>query len=163
MVGGGGCNCTGVCSSSSCSATAATGLLQPHFTTTNASRLALPLRLPLPMRPLRLHSAATTTTATITTISNDNKGSVRVWQGDLDADFPSETPEGQARIAFFRKLKKLLKRFAGKHSFHNFASGGACPEESAALRRLDRIFHKDLLSVRNVFFIPISKLELLNC
>ena len=51
----------------------------------------------------------------------------------------------QARILFFRKLKTLLKKFAGKHSFHNFATGGAVPEESAAVRKLDRMYHKDLL------------------
>ena len=46
---------------------------------------------------------------------------------------------------FFRKLKTLLKKFAGKHSFHNFATGGAVPDESAAVRKLDRMYHKDLL------------------
>ena len=51
----------------------------------------------------------------------------------------------QARIAFFRRLKSLLKKFAGKYSFHNFATGGATPEESAAVRKLDRMYHKDLL------------------
>ena len=66
----------------------------------------------------------------------------RAWEGELDKEFPADTAEGQSRIHFFRRLKKLLKKFAGKHSFHNFATGGACPEESAAVRILNRMFHK---------------------
>ena len=74
---------------------------------------------------------------------------MRAWEGDLDKEFPAETPEGQSRIYFFRKLKKLLKSFGGRHSFHNFATGGACPEEAAAVRILNRMYHKDLLVMEN--------------
>ena len=42
-----------------------------------------------------------------------------------------------------------MKSFGGRHSFHNFATGGACPEESAAVRILNRMYHKDLLVMEN--------------
>jgi tRNA pseudouridine(38-40) synthase len=68
-------------------------------------------------------------------------------QLEMDMEFPAETEDGQARIHYFRKLKLLCKQLAGKLSFHNFAAGGACPEDANTRRKLDRIYHKDILSM----------------
>lgn len=76
--------------------------------------------------------------------------------GAMDAAFPINTPEGRARVDYFRRLKGLLKYLAGKHSFHNFATGGASPDELAVKRRLDRIYHKDLLVIDGEHYVVLS-------
>ena len=63
----------------------------------------------------------------------------------MEVGFPVETDTGKARIEYFRRLKKLLKYVAGKKSFHNFVTGGGSPDEPTVKRRLDRVFHKDIL------------------
>ena len=69
----------------------------------------------------------------------------RLWCR-MEVGFPAETALGRARVEFFRKLKKLLKYVAGRRSFHNFVTGGGSPDEPTVKRRLDRIFHKDILT-----------------
>jgi stage V sporulation protein SpoVS len=32
---------------------------------------------------------------------------------------------------------------------HNFASGGACPEDSSVIRKIDRIYHKEMVIINN--------------
>jgi hypothetical protein len=59
-------------------------------------------------------------------------------------------------VHFFRTLKKVLKAFAGRMSFHNFASGGACPEEPTAVRRVDRLYHKQILQVAGEMWVIFS-------
>eukprot|EP01037_Dinobryon_pediforme_P024566 gene24566-26397_t len=34
-----------------------------------------------------------------------------------------------------------------RRSLHNFAAGGACPDEPAALRKVDRFFHKEMVAI----------------
>jgi hypothetical protein len=65
----------------------------------------------------------------------------------MDQEFPVDTVEGQKRIAYFRKLKILLKRFAGRYSLHNFVSGGATPDDSPSIRRIDRFHHKEIITL----------------
>jgi tRNA U38,U39,U40 pseudouridine synthase TruA len=55
-----------------------------------------------------------------------------------------ETECTRKRITFFRNLKVIFKKYAGKHGFHNFAAGGASPDDSVTVRRVDRIYHKEL-------------------
>lgn len=74
----------------------------------------------------------------------------------MDKEFPLESEEGQARVHFFRVLKKILKKFNGRKSWHNFASGGACPEEATAMRRIDRMYHKELVSVDGEPWVTFS-------
>jgi len=63
----------------------------------------------------------------------------------LDEHFPDDTEEGARRVCFFRILKMMFKSFGGKYQmFHNFASGGACPEDPCSQRTVDRIFHKSM-------------------
>lgn len=67
---------------------------------------------------------------------------------EMDNRFPPDSDDGKCRIAFFRKLKKSLKQFGGeKRSLHNFATGGACPDDLSAVRKVDRIFHKEVVSI----------------
>jgi len=48
--------------------------------------------------------------------------------------------QGQRRVAFFRILKAIMKQFGGRFQmFHNFASGGICPDDGAAQRSVDRL------------------------
>lgn len=67
----------------------------------------------------------------------------------MDEIFQSskETDSAQKRIHFFRNLKVLFKKFGGKHGYHNFAAGGACPEDSVTLRRVDRVYHKEVVEL----------------
>lgn len=75
---------------------------------------------------------------------------------DMDLKFPYDTDEGQARINFFRNLKALLKKYAGTHNLHNFMTGGGCPDESISSRRIDKIYHKELLMLNNVPWVVLS-------
>ena len=63
----------------------------------------------------------------------------------MDQEFPLETEEGQIRVAFFRKLKNVLKQVAGRRSYHNYVTGIASPEDAVAVRRIDKIYHKELV------------------
>ena len=66
----------------------------------------------------------------------------------VDTLHPIDSTEGKNRIAFFRKLKKTLKKYGGeRRSLHNFACGGACPDDPTALRKIDRVFHKEMVAV----------------
>ena len=74
----------------------------------------------------------------------------------MDQEFPFETAEGQQRVAFFRNLKRISKGIAGRKSFHNFASGGASPEDTVSFRKIDRIYHKELVSINNEPWVVFS-------
>eukprot|EP01041_Mallomonas_annulata_P008441 gene8441-17406_t len=86
--------------------------------------------------------------------SNDNNNTVkndetvllrdRNFQCEMDKAFPRDTAEGKARIECFRKLKIILKSFAGKKNMHNFETGGASPDDAAVRRKVDRIYHMEL-------------------
>lgn len=74
----------------------------------------------------------------------------------MDQQFPFETAEGQRRVAFFRNLKRISKNVAGRKMFHNFASGGASPEDTVSFRKIDRIYHKELVSINNEPWVVFS-------
>lgn len=76
--------------------------------------------------------------------------------GNMDQSFPLETAEGQIRINFFRKLKVICKALAGRNKFHNFVSAGAAPNDSSVTRRLDRIYHKEILSINDEDWVVFS-------
>jgi tRNA pseudouridine(38-40) synthase len=78
---------------------------------------------------------------------NENpKWKQRVHQSVLKEDFDTTSKEGMDRVKFFRVLKAIMKKFHGRYLlFHNFLSGGACPDDSSALRVVDRLYHKDSL------------------
>lgn len=63
----------------------------------------------------------------------------QMFHGAEESDF------ARKRITYFRNLKVLFKKFGGKHSFHNFAAGGACPDDSTTMRKVDRIYHKEVV------------------
>jgi tRNA U38,U39,U40 pseudouridine synthase TruA len=65
----------------------------------------------------------------------------------MSQQFPIETEEGQARVIFFRALKNVCKIMAGRKPFHNFASGGGSPEDVVTVRKIDRIYHKELVRI----------------
>jgi tRNA pseudouridine(38-40) synthase len=73
----------------------------------------------------------------------------------MDYLFPRDTPEGARRIEQFHIMKKVMKMFTnpadGKgHSkrlfFHNFVNGGITADETASRRRVDRFYHRQLMS-----------------
>lgn len=66
---------------------------------------------------------------------------------DMDTMFPVDSEMGQSRVHFFRNLKVLLKRMAGRHYFHNYVTGGAAPHENVTIRKLDRCYHKELIKM----------------
>lgn len=70
----------------------------------------------------------------------------KVWC-KMDTAFPRDTPQALKRIENFRRLKVLLKLFCGKNSYHNFITGGASPEDGHVKRRVDRFYHKEMLSI----------------
>jgi tRNA U38,U39,U40 pseudouridine synthase TruA len=74
----------------------------------------------------------------------------------MDLKFPYDTDEGQTRIKFFRVLKAQLKKYAGIHNLHNFMTGGGCPDESISSRRIDKIYHKELLTLNDVPWVVLS-------
>jgi tRNA pseudouridine(38-40) synthase len=68
----------------------------------------------------------------------------------VDTLYPIDSTEGKNRIAFFRKLKKTLKKYGGeRRSMHNFVCGGACPDDPAAFRKVDRVFHKEMVAINS--------------
>jgi len=75
----------------------------------------------------------------------------------MDVEFPPDTKEGQVRIAFFRQLKVLLKKFVGRGvSLHNYASGGASPDDGPSNRRIDRFYHKEIVTLRGRLWVVFS-------
>lgn len=70
----------------------------------------------------------------------------KIWC-KMDSAFPRDTPQAIKRIDNFRRLKVLLKLFCGKNSYHNFVTGGASPEDGHVKRRVDRFYHKEMLSI----------------
>lgn len=74
----------------------------------------------------------------------------------MDQQFPFETAEGQARVTFFRNLKRISKVVAGRKAFHNFASGGASPEDNVSCRKIDRIYHKELVLIEGELWVVFS-------
>lgn len=75
------------------------------------------------------------------TVSSLSKVRLQQWC-DMDKDFPRDTPEGVARIEFFRRMKLFTKALGGKRRVHNFATGGTAPDEAVSKRRIDRFYHK---------------------
>ncbi len=75
-------------------------------------------------------------------VGNDTRSNRSTHQEELCAGAPSESAPS---IDFFKKMKIFLKKYGGIHHFHNFATGGASPDEAVVTRRLDRIFHKEFL------------------
>ena len=67
----------------------------------------------------------------------------------MDKEFPIDTKEGQTRIAYFRKLKPFVKVFQGRYCLHNFVTGGSCPDDSPSMRKIDRIYHKEIFNLNN--------------
>jgi len=86
--------------------------------------------------------------------SEKNMPSTGVYS--MDQQFPFETAEGQARVAFFRNLKRISKDIAGRKAFHNFASGGASPEDNVSMRKIDRIYHKELVNIQDEPWVVFS-------
>ena len=75
----------------------------------------------------------------------------------MDSLFPINTDEGRMRVEYFRRIKYLLKFIAGeRRSYHNFVTGGASPDEIIVKRRIDRIYHKDLLVVDGEYYVVFS-------
>lgn len=79
-----------------------------------------------------------------------------VEQGLMDERFPIDTEDGQKRVAFFRKLKSIFKAVAGKKKYHNFVTVGAAPSDSTVSRRLDRIYHKEILDIDGETWVVFS-------
>jgi len=62
---------------------------------------------------------------------------------------------------FFKICSELGKNF--KPYFYSVKKNNFVKINYSNFDKLCRFGHKDLLSIRNIFYIPISKLELLNC
>jgi len=65
------------------------------------------------------------------------------------------------RELFFKICSELGKKF--KAYYYSINNNNFIKINSSNFDKLCRFGHKDLLSIRNIFFIPTSKLELLNC
>lgn len=75
------------------------------------------------------------------------KQKLRAWKR-IDGRHPRYTAQGIKRIEFFRVLKKILKAYSGfgkKASYHNFVNGGGCPEDAVVARKINRVYHKDII------------------
>jgi tRNA U38,U39,U40 pseudouridine synthase TruA len=75
------------------------------------------------------------------------KQKLRAWKR-IDGRHPRYTAQGIKRIEFFRVLKKILKQYSGfgkKASYHNFVNGGGCPEDAVVGRKINRVYHKDII------------------
>lgn len=88
----------------------------------------------------------------ITKPKSKDKKMMKTWSTkrpyyDMDAMFPLDSELGQSRVHFFRNLKVLLKRVAGRHYYHNYVTGGAAPHENVTVRKLDRCYHKELIKI----------------
>ena len=62
---------------------------------------------------------------------------------------------------FFKICNELGKNF--KAYYYSVNKNNFVKINSGNFDKLCRFGHKDLLSIRNIFYIPTSKLELLNC
>lgn len=73
-------------------------------------------------------------------------------------DFQSE--EGQRRIAFLRRLKAIFKDLAcsqgTRKRYHNFITAGSVPSDITASRRLDRVYHKEIITLNGRDWIIFS-------
>lgn len=76
--------------------------------------------------------------------------------GRMDMYYPADNEDGQRRVNFFRKLKSVFKAMAGKHRFHNFVTAGATPAEICTTRKLDRIYHKEIVLIDNEEWVVFS-------
>jgi tRNA pseudouridine(38-40) synthase len=85
-----------------------------------------------------------------------NEDIIRIKNSSVGVRFPANTEMGQVLIVYFRKMKKILKRFNGWASMHNFTTGGGCPEEGTSNRRIDRIYHKDIQTICGKDFLVLS-------
>lgn len=74
----------------------------------------------------------------------------------MDHKFPIDTEDGQTRIAHFRKLKEISKDFHGRKRFHNYTTACATPNDTTTMRRVDRIYHKDLVMIDGVPWVILS-------
>ena len=53
-------------------------------------------------------------------------------------------------------IYNILLSYIGRKSFHNYATGGASPEDSVAMRRIDRIYHKQLVKIDGEDWVVFS-------
>jgi tRNA U38,U39,U40 pseudouridine synthase TruA len=84
---------------------------------------------------------------TFKTLNPQNWAKVVKKKPTIDDEFPINTPEGERRVRFFRIVKTIMKNLGGRYQmFHNFTSGGACPDDPYALKSVDRMYHKAMLS-----------------
>jgi tRNA pseudouridine(38-40) synthase len=74
----------------------------------------------------------------------------------MDKTFPLETLEGQRRVAFFRKLKDIFKILANKHKFHNYVTCNTEPMDVIIARKVDRIYHKEIISIGDDHYVVFS-------
>lgn len=79
-----------------------------------------------------------------------------ISNAEMDYLFPRDSIQGRERIEYFVAMKKIMKIFntsptvddphGRRHHFHNFMNGGTTGDESACRRRIDRFYHRQLLS-----------------
>eukprot|EP01039_Chlorochromonas_danica_P001233 gene1233-1345_t len=74
----------------------------------------------------------------------------------MDFKFPIDTDEGQTRISYFRKLKEICRLLQGRHRYHNYTTGGATATADTTVRRVDRIYHKNLITYQNEPWVIFS-------
>jgi hypothetical protein len=74
----------------------------------------------------------------------------------MDLRFPADSEDGQKRVHFFRKIKAVFKAMAGRQRFHNFVTAGATPSEICTSRKLDRIYHKEIVLIDGEEWIVFS-------
>lgn len=86
------------------------------------------------------------------------KKKLKAWKG-MDGRHSRYTAQGMRRIEFFRVLKKILKQYSGfglKASYHNFVNGGGCPDDAVVGRKINRVYHKDII-------IPSPESDIADC
>ena len=68
----------------------------------------------------------------------------------MDALFPKNSIEGNQRVECFMKMKEIMKFFAiqGRSFYHNYTTGGSTVDEFASRRKIDRLFHKEIISLQ---------------
>ena len=69
-------------------------------------------------------------------------------------------------IEYNQELYSKISKELGKDFrsyYYSISNNNFVAINSNNIDKLCRFGHKDLLSIRNVFYIPTSKLELLNC
>lgn len=68
----------------------------------------------------------------------------------MNINFDEESIEGKEKIKFFRRLKKAFKYLSGERKFriHNLvAGGGAAPDDPCVYRRIDRLYHCEIIQL----------------